>query len=390
MSMDTDINVSPEEEINFREDPWFVISAFFEKKGMVRQQLDSFDEFITMQLQELVQQAPPITLFPARGAAQDPTREKPRTQIQFGQVYLSKPVTEYDARSSALYPNEARLRNLTYASPLYVDIRKEKENGEGQDFAKVKVGNVPIMLRSSYCVLHGLTEQELAENGECPYDQGGYFIVNGSEKVIVAQEKMSCNHVYVFKKKPPSKYAFIAEIRSTVDVGYRPISTMYIKMLAKGSSSKNTGQCIRATLPLIRKDIPIIVVFRALGFVADRDILEHICYDFNDTEMMELLRPSLEEAVVIQDRNVALDFIGKRGSAIGALLEKRIRHAKDVLQKEVLPHVGVKEDCDSKKAYYFGYGVHRLLLVALGRRPEDDRDHYGNKRLDLSGTYLPP
>ena len=104
------------------------------------------------------------------------------------------------------------------------------------------------------------------------------------------------------------------------------------------------------------------IIFRALGFVADRDILEHVCYDFKDKKMMEMLRPSLEEAFAIQDQNVALDYIGKRGPvAIGATKEKRIRYAKDVLQKEMLPHVGVNEFCETKKAYFFGYMIHRLL-----------------------------
>ncbi|KAJ0986875.1 hypothetical protein J5N97_005231 [Dioscorea zingiberensis] len=169
----------------------------------------------------------------------------------------------------------------------------------------------------------------------------------------------------------------------------RPASSMFVRMLsrtsAKGGSS---GQYIRATLPYIQADIPIIIVFRALGFVADRDILEHICYDFSDTQMMELLRPSLEEAFVIQNQQVALDYIGKRGATVGVTREKRIKYAKEILQKEMLPHVGVGEYCETKKAYYFGYIIHRLLLCALGRRPEDDRDHYGNKRLDLAGPLL--
>lgn len=102
------------------------------------------------------------------------------------------------------------------------------------------------------------------------------------------------------------------------------------------------------------------IVFRALGFVADREILEHIVYDFRDQRMMELLKPSLEEAFVIQDQNVALDFIGKRGTQIGVTRDKRVRYAKEVLQKEMLPHVGITEMCDTKKAYFFGYAVHRF------------------------------
>ncbi len=127
---------------------------------------------------------------------------------------------------------------------------------------------------------------------------------------------------------------------------------------------------------------------RPLGFVADRDILQHIIYDFADTEMLEQLRPSLDEAFVVQNQTVALDFIGRRGSATNMGRSKRIQYAKEILQKEVLPHVGTEEQSDTKKAFFVGYIVHKLLMCSLERVDEDDRDHYGNKRLDLAGPLL--
>ena len=199
---------------------------------------------------------------------------------------------------------------------------------------------------------------------------------------------MANNHVYVFAKSQPSKYSYVAEIRSCLEQGSRPTSTLYVKMLARGGVKGAIGQYIRATIPYIRQDIPIVVIFRALGFVADRHILEHICYDFNDHQMLELLKPCIEEAFVIQDQSVALDYIGKRGTTVGVTKEKRIRYAREILQKEMLPHVGISEFCETKKAYFFGYIIHRLLLAALGRRELDDRDHYGKKRLDLAGPLL--
>ncbi|KAJ0986904.1 hypothetical protein J5N97_005260 [Dioscorea zingiberensis] len=388
MAMD---DIGEEEEIT-QEDAWAVISAYFEEKGLVRQQLDSFDEFIQNTMQEIVDESADIEIRPE--SQHNPARQQDYLEtiykISFGQIYLSRPMmTESDGETATLFPKAARLRNLTYSAPLYVDVTKKiirkgldcEEVTETQDFAKVFIGKVPIMLRSSYCTLFQNSEKDLTELGECPYDQGGYFIINGSEKVLIAQEKMSTNHVYVFKKRQPNKYAYVAEVRSMAESQNRPASSMFVRMLsrtsAKGGSS---GQYIRATLPYIRADIPIIIVFRALGFVADRDILEHICYDFSDTQMMELLRPSLEEAFVIQNQQVALDYIGKRGATVGV--------CQGDTSKEMLPHVGVGEYCETKKAYYFGYIIHRLLLCALGRRPEDDRDHYGNKRLDLAGPLL--
>ncbi|CAL1261965.1 unnamed protein product, partial [Larinioides sclopetarius] len=384
-----------EEEITadlWQEACWIVISAYFDEKGLVRQQLDSFDEFIQMSVQRIVEDTPPIDL---QAEAQHTTGEvlnffsQPRYLVKFEQIYLSKPTHwEKDGAPSPMMPNEARLRNLTYSAPLYVDITKtvikEGEEPVETQLQKSFIGKIPIMLRSTYCLLNELTDRDLTELNECPLDPGGYFIINGSEKVLIAQEKMATNSVYVFQMKD-SKYAYKSECRSCLEHSSRPTSTLWVNMLARGGQVRIR---IIAILPYIKQEIPIMIVFRALGFVADRDILEHIIYDFDDQEMMEMVKPSLDEAFVIQEQNVALNFIGSRGARPGVTKEKRIKYAREILQKEMLPHVGVSDFCETKKAYYLGYMVHRLLLAALGRRELDDRDHYGNKRLDLAGPLL--
>ena len=156
---------------------------------------------------------------------------------------------------------------------------------------KIYIGKIPIMLRSTYCLLSGLTDRDLTELNECPLDPGGYFIINGSEKVLIAQEKMATNTVYVFQKKD-SKYAYTCEIRSCLEQSSRPTSTLFVSMVARGGAGAKKsaiGQRIVATIPYIKQEIPIMIVFRALGFVSDRDILEHIIYDFEDQEMMEMV-----------------------------------------------------------------------------------------------------
>ncbi|KAK7508532.1 hypothetical protein BaRGS_00000098 [Batillaria attramentaria] len=374
---------------------WIVISSYFDEKGLVRQQLDSFDEFIQMSVQRIVEDAPPIDLQAEAQHTTGQVENPPRYVLKFEQIYLSKPTHwEKDGVPSPLMPNEARLRNLTYSAPLYVDIKKTVFK-EGEDpvetiHQKTYIGKIPIMLRSTYCLLNGLTDRDLTELNECPLDPGGYFIINGSEKVLIAQEKMATNTVYVFQQKD-SKYAYKTEIRSCLEHSSRPTSTLWVNMMARGGGGAKKsaiGQRIIAILPYIKQEIPIIIVFRALGFVSDRDILEHIIYDFDDPEMMEMVKPSLDEAFVIQEQTVALNFIGARGAKPGVTKEKRIKYAREILQKEMLPHVGVSEFCETKKAYFLGYMVHRLLMAALGRREVDDRDHYGNKRLDLAGPLL--
>ncbi|KAI1721576.1 RNA polymerase rpb2, domain 6 domain-containing protein [Ditylenchus destructor] len=390
---DDDDEISPE---LWQEACWVVISAYFDEKGLVRQQLDSFDEFIQMIVQRIVEDSPAVELQSEAqhmaGDIENPTQ----FSLKFGQIYLSKPTHwEKDGAPTPMMPNEARLRNLTYSSPLYVDITKTVIRAGEEDqvtpYTKVFVGKIPIMLRSSYCMLSNMNDRDLTELNECPLDPGGYFVINGSEKVLIAQEKMATNTVYVFSMKD-GKYAYKTECRSCLENSSRPTSTLWVNMLARGGGKAGQkaamGQRIIGILPYIKQEIPVMVVFRALGFVSDRDILEHIIYDFDDPEMMEMVKPSLDEAFVIQEQSVALNFIGARGAKPGVTKEQRVKYAKEILQKEMLPHVGVSEHCETKKAYFMGYMVHRLLLAALGRRELDDRDHIGNKRLDLAGPLL--
>ena len=301
------------------------------------------------------------------------------------------------------------------AAPLYIDVvtkkktivkdgdnewEEEPEDQEEPEEQREFVGYVPIMLRSQFCVLRNKSDQELTDLNECIYDQGGYFIINGGEKVLIAQERLANNKVFCFEKKPPSKFCWACEVRSHPEqgkwiilksismpilsfmpAGARPTSTMYVQMYA-GTSNKEatTGNQIRAVIPYVRQDIPVVIIFRALGCVADRDILERICYQFDDVEMMDKFKSSLEESFVIQDQNIALDFIGRRGSATNVLRSERINYAKQLLEKELLPHIGIEPAHSNKKTYFLGYVVNRLLLCSLGRQGEDDRDHYANKR----------
>jgi len=399
-----------------QEDAWAVISAYFEEKGLVRQQLDSFDEFIQNTMQELVDDSGDIRVSPEEqhlvGYNQEEVEAAAQSgvkrvfEIHFGQVYLSKPTTvEKDGTVTNIFPHEARLRNMTYSAPLYVDVQLNQYQvssdinvqdptedlgppSSTEHARKEFLGYVPIMLRSLFCVLSDKDDADLSDLGECIYDQGGYFVINGSEKVIIAQERLSNNHVYAFRKKQPSKFSWVIETRSQVENSTRPVSTLYIQMYHKGGRGSIEGNQIRSTLPYIRTDVPVVIVFRALGYVADRDIIEHVVYDLQDGEMMDLFRPSLEEAFVIQRQDVALDFIGRRGSARDVTKDDRIRYAQGLLQKEVLPHVGTEEHCETKKGFFLGYAVHKLLMCRLGRAEEDDRDHFGKKRLDLAGPLL--
>ena len=253
------------------------------------------------------------------------------------------------------------------------------------------------MVRSNFCALNSVEDAERHEMKECHYDQGGYFIINGGEKVLVAQERMANNFVYVFQKKQPSKFSWVAEIRSQDDSSNKPPSTLAIKMFSKcqkrrggrnGNVQRIFGQTIVASIPYINSDIPIAVLFRAMGCMSDKEILEKICYNPNDSSIIESMRASLEEGTPFLTKEDALSYIGSRGASAGVSRQDRILHAQDIIQRFLLPHVSTKDNSDLEKSYFIGYMVHRLINAHLGRIKEDDRDHYGKKRLDMSGSLL--
>lgn len=385
-----------------QEHAWEVIDKYFKEKGLVSQQIESFDDFVNTTIQEIVEDMGEVAVTPENQYLPGQDVSQYTYVIKFDEVFVSAPVhTEADGECHEIYPHEARLRGLTYSAPLYISVKyrqyqlnelrkynKTDEPIKAKDIPYHLLCFLPLMLRSHHCRLKGKTDRDLTQRGECIFDQGGYFIINGSEKVIIAQERMSNNHVYVFKKVQPWKYEWVCETRSHVPTGGRPTSTIFLQMYTNGPRGAIDGQQIRSTLPYIRIDIPVVVIFRALGFVSDRDIIEHIVYDFKDTEMMERFRPSLEEASPIQNQIVALDYIGTRGSAQNVSRRERVQYARDILQKEVLPHVGCDDNIETKKAFFMGYIIHKMLMCSLGRLEEDDRDHLGNKRLDLAGPLL--
>jgi DNA-directed RNA polymerase II subunit RPB2 len=292
----------------------------------------------------------------------------------------------------------ARLRKLTYSCQLFVNITKRdfKVTRDGaetlvdtQEYERVPLGKVPVMLRSEVCRLFNKDNNSIMGLNECPQDQGGYFIINGSEKVILAQERRANNLVFVFKKTI-GKFAYMAEVGSQVERGNKPPSTLYMKLWNR-ENNKKFGSSVVVTLPYVRKEIPIVIVFRALGIESDREILEHIVYNLKDIQMMEALRPSLNEAAEGKDltsREDALYFIGKRAIDKITSRDQCIKHAEEILVRELLPHIGITEESCTKKQFFLGYICHRLLACSLGRRGQDDRDHYGNKRVDMAGPLL--
>ena len=384
-------------------DSWKVISAYFNQHGLVSQQIGSFNQFIDKNIQEIIDENKSIPIEPDKSYFYKNTSNHTSYELNFGQAHIAAHPQFLESNSSTehiIFPNEARVRNLDYLSELSVDIKFieksfNKDDGnydivKEHEINKLSIGKIPIMVRSKYCSLKDRNDSERIDVKECEFDQGGYFIIGGGEKVIVAQERMATNFVYVFDKNEQSGYSWQAEIRSNVDGLNRPPSQFSVKISKKNVLAKNDlGGLITARIPYIKIDVPIVILFRALGIISDKDIMDYITFDENDNSFRELLRPSLEYSIDYREKEECLEFIGNKATRGEEKSRKdRIKRAEEILRKDMLPHVSIEKGNEIKKACFIGYMIFRLGNCALGRSYGDDRDHYGKKRLDMSGVLL--
>ena len=343
------------------QDRWLLARAFIEENGLVRQHLDSYNRFLETMLQEVVDEQPVVDL------------EIPDIKIKFGKIIVKGPVArEVDGSESPITPFEARVRNLSYSSPMYLEMTL-LENGVESLKDTVYIGDLPVMVKSALDPTSKLGPEELVKINEDPEDPGGYFIVNGSEKVIVAQEDMVTNRILVDEPKTSGQVLQTAKVVSSTGAYRIPVIM-----------DRHKDGTLKVSFGGVPGKIPFVVLMRALGMEKDQDITFAVSLD---PEVQSLLLPSLEEARLIKTQDDALDYIGTK-IAIGQVRENRIERAKNVLDRYLFPHLGSKPSDRKRKAYFLAQMANNILELALGRREPDDRDHYANKRLKLAGELL--
>ncbi|MHA1397009.1 MAG: DNA-directed RNA polymerase subunit B [Candidatus Heimdallarchaeaceae archaeon] len=352
-------------EINNR---WLLVNSMFEELGLVRQHLDSFNDFIEKGLQSVIEEIKVI----------EP--EDSEFYVRLDKVEIEEPtIREADGSQSSIYPMESRIRNLTYASRLNLfmtPIRKSSETGEEVDLEQISVfiGYLPIMLKSKKCQLYNRSPESLIKLGEDPKDPGGYFIINGSERVIVTQEDLAPNRILIDKSSSKGNVTSEAKVFSVIHGFRAPVSVEHT----------NDGQ-LRVSFPSMPRKISLILLMRALGIERDDMIAKAISPTPRlRSRVMSIL---MREASEIDTTEEALDYIGKR-VAVGQTKEYRINRAMQVLDKYLLPHLGSDEESRLKKAFFLARMAQRLLELEAGIREEDDKDHYANKRLKLAGDLL--
>lgn len=243
---------------------------------------------------------------------------------------------------------------------------------------QIFLGKFPIMVQSDYCILKGVPREVRYTMGECLNDIGGYFIIDGKEKTIIAQEKFADNMLYI-RDVNDEQFLYSAEIRSVSENVSKPIRTLSVKMVSPSKSYTNKN--IVVNIPNIRKPVPLFIVFRALGILSDKQIINMCLLDMTKYEsMIDIFIPSVHDAGGVMTQRTALQYL--------ALLTKgkTIAYVLEILSDYFLPHIG--ETNFLQKAYYLGYVVFRLLSVYTGIETATDRDNFKYKRLETVGSLM--
>jgi len=346
-----------------KEKSQFLLKKYFEKRSFTDHNIHSFNKFLKFGLQRVVNEVREVVPDILPIGVRD-------LRIRLGKIWVEKPlIKEADGSRRAIMPIEARLRNLTYEAPIFIEM-SIIQNGEEKEKQTIHIGEMPIMLKSNSCYLHGMDREKLIEAGEDPDDPGAYFIINGTERVVVIIEDLVTNKVLVDEQKTGT-CPYAAKIFSE-DGQYNIPHTI----------EKGKDGVVYVTFTKLSK-IPFVILMKALGLAKDREITELFP---KDQKFQSDLYINLYESTGIKKTEDALEFLGKKTGIM--IPEKRIERAEEIIDKFFLPHIGHSKEDRILKAHFLSRAVKKLLLVSYGDIKPDDKDHYGNKRLRLCGDLL--
>lgn len=341
------------------------LKEFVDNNGLVAHQINSYNDFVERKIQKIIHEIGKITI-------ELPTGEE--LIIKLGKVRVDVPQTiESDGSENkgsdgkGILPQEARLRNLTYSFPLYLEMTpvfEEREHGTEE----VKIGDIPVMVKSNLCTLSKMTKEELIKAGEDPYDPGGYFIVNGTERVIIQSEEIAPNRLILQKKGEE----VVARINSEKG-GYVQRHVF---------ERKPSGVIIVRFANLVNTPVPIIVLMKALGLESDKEIISLVSKNKENVEDVYL---NIYETDVTNKKE-SLEYLGRRMKVYQK--EQRQERAQQILDNYLLSHLGQDPKSRIKKAEYLGIIMRKMILLKKGKIIEDDIDHYSNKRLKMTGDLL--
>ena len=380
---------------------WDILDIYYQKGGspessnpLVKHQIDSYNKFIDNTLGQIIGGFNPIKVKITNQKAELPDNSY-NISINILNPSIVKPNYQLqDGTQNIMTPYIARMNNMTYSSGIYVNVHISTEitnkNGMTEKFDKtvngVYIGKIPIMVRSKLCVLsqmQGICEEN---KNECIYDFGGYFIVNGNEKVLISQDRINENKVLVFHPNNNAEGLY-AEIRSMCDSTYLPPKTTCLNMSGK---LNHMGRIIRINTSFIRSEVPIFVIFRALGVISDREIINHIVYDTDSDKNQRIINELMaccEDACDINTQEHAENTLIKIMIGVNKNNDHETNKAQlhNNLMNDFLPHVGKSY---RRKALYVGYIIRKMIRIYLGYDTYDNRDSYINKRVDTPGVLM--
>ena len=390
---------------DYIEEPWDIIGSYFKGhhlKQLVRHQVESYNDFVTIQIQRTIDMFNPVQVRSEHDYNKEFNKYGLEMFITFENFNIYRPqIHENNGATKLMFPQEARLRNFTYASNMTVDINIKYviRNGDGLEntqsiyrkLPKIQIGKLPIMLRSNICVLTQYNHIDNKISGECKMDPGGYFIINGSEKTCLGQERAAENQIYCFDvSKNNTKWSMIAEIKSVPD--WKCISPKQISVMI-ASKNNGFGHSIVIQMPRIKNPIPIFILFRALGIITDKDICKKIVLDI-ENESVQTMLSELKASIVDSNKHLtqeaAFNYITQNVIYTPMNMDKetgirkKSEFTSEVLNNDLFPHCQTME----QKIYFLGHMVNKLLRCYFGEIHIDDRDSYVNKRIDLTGTLL--
>lgn len=374
-----------------------ILDNYFQQGGsseavnpLVKHQIDSYNKFIDNTLNHIINGFNPIKI--ANNLKNENGEQSHKIYISVLQPSLTKPIYNLqDGSQSVMTPYMARMNKLTYASNLYVDVNIfiEVTNKDGviEKFNKtisgVYIGKIPVMVRSKACILQQMPGLGEENNNECRYDYGGYFIINGSEKVLISQDRINENKTLVFQPNNNNEGLY-AEIRSMADTSYLPPKTTSLNMSGK---LNHMGRIIRLSTSFIKSEIPVFVMFRALGIISDKEIIQHIVYDLDNQDNQRIITELMaccEDACDVHTQEQAEGILIKVMTGINKTVNGH-ELLRANIANDFLPHVGKSY---RRKALYLGYMIRKMIRIYLGYDGYDNRDSYMNKRIDTPGILM--
>ncbi|MBI5392224.1 DNA-directed RNA polymerase subunit B'' [Candidatus Woesearchaeota archaeon] len=340
-----------------------LITAYFREYPFIESNINSFNDFIDRGLQKLIDEVGDIvpTIIP---------QEVESFVIKLKKIWVEKPsITEADGSKRDILPSEARLRGLTYSAPIFLEVSAYVDDVQRESFTSM-IGKMPIMLKSKYCHLHGMKRDDLMKSGEDPDDVGGYFVINGNERVLITVEDLASNKLFIeYKGTGPSEY-----------VG-RVFSEMGSYRIPHILEQMKDGVFYLSFTRFRR--IPVLAVIKSLGLAKEQEIVKLIAGD----AVSDALFTNLYHTADLKTEEDALDFLAKK---IGITQPKEIKmeRCREQLDKYLLPHLGTQAKDRLTKAYNLCKLVRRFMMTIDENLPLPDKDHYANKRLKLSGDLL--